>query len=193
MAPRAARLPPAVQPYVEPTLDPAPDGLSAYDDEAEALVIAQLRALGAAAPWVPDALCRRLGAAWGQRLTAKLRARVEALAPAAGLVRDGDSFWPEAGPRAATAVGWRRSDPALPAPRAAGELPMSERRAALAWLLAQGVDLPVDDLLRAAGREFGFAQLGRQVREALDEALDALAADGQAVVADGRATLPGGA
>jgi hypothetical protein len=192
-APRVARLPPGVQPYVEPTLDPAPEGLSAYDDEAEALVIAQLRALGAAAPWVPDALCRRLGAAWGQRLTAKLRARVEALAPAAGLVREGDCYWPEAGPRAATAEGWRRSDPALPAPRAASELPLAERRAALAWLLAQGVDLPVDDLLRAAGREFGFAQLGRQVREALDEALDGLVTEGRAVVADGRAKLPGGA
>jgi hypothetical protein len=70
---------------------------------------------------------------------------------------------------------------------------MAERRAALAWLLAQGVDLPVDDLLRAAGREFGFAQLGRQVREALEEALDALADEGRAVVTDGRAKLPGGA
>lgn len=51
----------------------------------------------------------------------------------------------------------------------------------------------MDDLLRAAGREFGFAQLGRQVREALDEALDALVAEGRAVVAEGRAKLPGGA
>ena len=187
---RLAALPPEVEPYADPPLDPAPSGLQFFDDDAEALIIAQLRQLGAAAPWTPEGLSKRVAVAWGTRSTARLKQRVAALAPAAGLVLQGDALWREDGPAPDQWSGWRTADPTLPAPREPETLPLVERRNALRWLLGQGIDLPVDDLLRAGARTFGFAQLGRKVREALEEALDALVAAGQAEVEGERVRLP---
>jgi hypothetical protein len=173
--------PPGVGPWVEPAVDPAPPGLSLTAPEAGPHLQRQLQQLVAAAgPLTEDDLARRIIAAWGlSRLTVKPRQIIEDNVRQANLHVEQGSVWRDAA-QAASWTGWRSSDPEQPAPREPGEIPLRERRNALLHLLGQGLDLRTEDLCRAAARVFGFALLGKQVRTALEEGIDALVEAGLA-------------
>ncbi|MGC6488526.1 MAG: DUF3320 domain-containing protein, partial [Planctomycetota bacterium] len=165
------------RPYV--LCDGAPQ---ARDDEA-------VRALlQVEAPVVFERLVRRLAEAWGvSRVSDRVRARARAALPS-GVEVDGPVVWLDRAQRDAFR-GYR-----VPAcergERSADELPLTEVRHAMSWLLRQHHALAREDLMRECARAFGIARLGSNVREVMALGVDALVAAGGAARVGETISLP---
>jgi very-short-patch-repair endonuclease len=144
--------------------------------------------LAAEMPVVFERLCRLVGAAWGLRLSDRVRARVRAaLAPGAVVVDD--VVWSDRGD-IDEFRGFRVPEAGAEVVRTAEELPAVEVQNALAWLLRQHQAIAQDDLVREAARAFGIARVGSVVREVMERALEGLVQGGRARREGGVVRLP---
>lgn len=134
--------------------------------------------LAAEMPVVFERLCRLVAAAWGMRLSDRVRARVRAALAPGVVVVDG-VVWSDRGD-IDEFRGFRVPDPGADVVRGAEELPAVEVQNAMAWLLRQHQAIAADDLVRETARAFGIARVGSVVREAMERALGELVVGGRA-------------
>ncbi|MBK8975481.1 MAG: DUF3320 domain-containing protein [Planctomycetes bacterium] len=146
------------------------------------------RVLAAEAPLARDLLHRRIALAFGARLTARVRERIDACLaalPVDARPHDVDGFlWrPDQSP--AEFTGFRTGGD-----RDALDIPPIEVANAAASILATQIAMPRADLARETARLFGFSRMGSRVESSMTRGLDLLVSLGRARPDADRLALP---
>ncbi len=188
-----ARATPAL--YDEVELPAIADDEGLYDETHEAAAREAVATLVASeSPVALEVVLRRLAGAFDvQRVTAKARARLQALVDGAGadkeLLADGRAFLWSAGSHRRIA-GYRVPGDEGRGERDIDDIHPAEIAHAAAEVLALGISLGREDLVRDTARRFGAKRVGRQIEESVSTAIDLLVAEGRARLDGERVVLP---
>lgn len=140
------------------------------------------------APVTFNYLEHRIAAAWGvTRITQKVETRLFSLLNKVdGKVRKNNR----------QLLLWRSAEDAdvysefrTPSDRDSNDIPVEEYAAAMRYVLAQQVALPVDDLKRQTSAQLGFSRMGGNIDGLLSEALNLLKQQNKVVETDGKLKL----
>ncbi len=163
-----------------------------FDKPAASRQIQELlaRLLDEEGPISLDRLVHRVTDCWEiPRVTSRVRERVLGLVNSGRTLRLDDFFWPVGlDPTGYRGIRTPTSDTITERP--AEDIPPQELANAMAALLGQNINLPVDELFKSTARIFGITRVGNRVREQLELALTCLLDTGRAQRQDDRVALP---
>ncbi|AWV89005.1 DUF4011 domain-containing protein [Bradymonas sediminis] len=164
---------------------------SDFNKDANLLPIAKsaMRIIMTESPVNFSAVKRQVARHWGySRLSERIEERIElSLANLKEgqrpLIRAGFAWSPTMSPESYRAF---RPTTDSNAPRACEEIPPEEAANAAEAIVASNLSLPVDELQRQVIQVFGFSQVGSNLRELADSALEILISQNRATLEDGQ-------